>query len=294
MIKSKDEKCTLDSEELIDTLDVIKSEFLSKLCQLEEISNLPPLDFDNLTLLTSDNCYVLTGLKLHEFNNLCSKVPPTSLRNSENRSARSAIACLLMKLRLGVSHQVLATLFSFTDKRYVSRVIHSARKALIDHFVPHYLGFSHISRQDVIDLHTRPLATRLLADQAGRAILILDGTYIYFQKSANNLLQQRTFSLHKGKPLVKLMLVVTTTGYIVSCMGPYFAGYKNNDAEITKHIMYNNKENIGEWLRKGDILVVDRGFRDALDHLRLLGYQTYMAALLTKGTKPDIGPVPVQ
>ena len=49
--------------------------------------------------------------------------------------------------------------------------------------------------------------------------------------------------------------------------------------------MYNDKKNIKEWLRKGDILVVDRGFRDALDHLHLLGYQTYMPALLTKTTK---------
>ena len=163
--------------------------FYLKLCQLEEIGNRSPLDFDNPTLLASDNCYVLTGLKLHEFNNLCSKVPSTSLKSSENRLARSAIACLLMKSKLGVSHQVLATLFSFPDKRYVSRIIHSARKAFIDHFVPHHLGFNHISRQDVIDLHTRPLATRLLEDQLAGVILILDRTYIYFQKSANNLLQ---------------------------------------------------------------------------------------------------------
>ena len=39
---------------------------------------------------------------------------------------------------------------------------------------------------------------------------------------------------------------LTTTDYIVSCMGPYFADCKNNDAEITKHIMYNNKENVEE------------------------------------------------
>ena len=143
-----------------------------------------------------------------------------------------------MKWRLGVSHQALAPLFSFSHKHYVSRLIHRARKALVDHFVPHFLGFSHISRQDVIDLRTRPLAARFPADQAGRAILILDGTYIYFQKSANNLLQRRTFSLYKGKPLVKPMLVVTTTGNIVSCMRPYFADYRNNNAEITKYVMY--------------------------------------------------------
>ena len=106
-------------------------------------------------------------------------------------------------------------------------------------------------------------------------------TYIYFQKSANNLLQRRTYSMQKGRPLIKPMLITTTTGYIVSCMGLYFADYKNNDAEIAKHIIYKNKESIVQWLEKGDILVVDQGFRDALDYLHLIGYQTYMPPFLT-------------
>ncbi|CAF4604568.1 unnamed protein product [Didymodactylos carnosus] len=49
--------------------------------------------------------------------------------------------------------------------------------------------------------------------------------------------------------------------------------------------MYNNKENIRQWLQKGDILVVDRGFRDSLKYVKLLGYQTYMPAFLSKGSK---------
>ena len=134
-------------------------------------------------------------------------------------------------------------------------------------------------------MHTRPLATELLSDQSGRAILILDGTYIYCQKSANNILQRRTYSMHKGRPLIKPMLVVSTTGYIVSCLGPYFADYKNNDAAITKHILYNNTENITQWLEKGDIIVIDRGFRDALDYLHEHEYRTFMPAFLDKKSK---------
>ena len=190
-----------------------------------------------------------------------------------------------MKLGLGISHQVLAALFSFPDKVTVSRVIHSARKALVAHFVPRFLGFQHISRREVIEWHTRPLAMELLSDQSDRAILILDGTYIYCQKSANNVLQRRTKSMHKGQPLLKPLLVVTTTGYIVSCLAPYFADYKNNDGAITKHIIYNNKENIIQWLQKGDILVIDRGFHDALDYLHKHNYQTFMPAFLNKNSK---------
>ena len=111
-------------------------------------------------------------------------------------------------------------------------------------FVPHFLRFENIKRREVIDLHTRPLASELFADELGRAILILNGIYIYFQKSADNLLQRRTYSMQKGKPSIKSMLITITTGYIVSCMGPSFADYKNNDPEIAKHIMYKNQANI--------------------------------------------------
>ena len=46
-----------------------------------------------------------------------------------------------MKLRLEISHQVLATLFSIKDERTVSRMFHSARKALVEYFLPHFLVF---------------------------------------------------------------------------------------------------------------------------------------------------------
>ena len=134
-------------------------------------------------------------------------------------------------------------------------------------------------------MHTRPLAAELLADQSGCPVLIFDSTYIYCQKNANNMLQRRTYSMHKGRPLVKPMLVVTTTGCIISCLGPYFADYQNNDAEITKHIVYSNKENINQWLQKGDIIVIDRGFRDALDYLQKYEYKTLTPAFLDRGAK---------
>jgi len=222
-IRSKEKKCYLGLEEFMDIFATVRNEYLSNVSKIEYISNAPPLDFDDLTCLTPNNYYVLTGLSRADFDNLCSRIPSSALRNTQNLSARTAIACLLIKLRLGISHQVLASLLSFKDRYTVSRVIDSARKALVEYFVPHFLEFEHIKRKDVIGLHTRPLASELLADQRGRAILILDGTYIYCQMSANNLLQRRMYSMHKGKPLIKPVLITTKTGYIVSCMGPYFA-----------------------------------------------------------------------
>ena len=266
VIERKEKTCEASLEELMDMFSAIKSEYSPKISVIEGASDVAPLDFDSPTPLASENYYVLTGPVRKDFDNLCSCLPPVSLRYTQNRTARTAVACLLMKLRLGISNQVLATLFSFPDRRTVARTIHSARKALVGHFVPRFLDFEHISRKEVVNMYTRPLAAELLADQLGRAILILDGTYIYCQKRANNMSQRHAYSMHKGRPLVKPMLVLTTIEYIVSCLGPYSADYENNDAEVTKHIVYSNKENINQCLQKGDILVIDRGFRDVLDY----------------------------
>ena len=63
------------------------------------------------------------------------------------------------------------------------------------HIVPKHLGFEHISRQDVIANHSHPLAKRLFTNSGDdAAILILDATYIYVQKSAKNIVQRRTYS----------------------------------------------------------------------------------------------------
>ncbi|CAF4485536.1 unnamed protein product [Didymodactylos carnosus] len=117
------------------------------------------------------------------------------------------------------------------------------------------------------------------------AILIMDGTYMYCQKSANNSLQRCLFSLHKKRPLLKPMVICTSTGYIVSIIGSYLSDWHNNDASIATHILSLNKENIGNWLRENYILVLDRGFRDCLESLGNMGYRTFMPLSLPKTTR---------
>lgn len=166
----------------------------------------------------------------------------------------------------------------------MSRILDSASTALMKYFVPKHLGFDHIQRSELINHHTRPLAKILLGDNdPNKAILILDGTYCYIQKLGNNLLQRRTYSLHKGKPLVKLMMIVASDGYIISAIGPFLADRTNNDAEITKNIIYNNKEGITDWLRREDLIIVDRGFRDCIKDLEKFGYKVRMPNFLKKG-----------
>ena len=64
------------------------------------------------------------------------------------------------------------------------------------------------------------------------------------------------------------MVMVTTTGYIVSIFGPFFSDNNNNDASILKHIMINNCGNILNWIDDNDIMIVDRGFRGSLGALK--------------------------
>ena len=75
--------------------------------------------------------------------------------------------------------------------------------------------------------------------------------------------------MHKHRHLIKPMMVVTTTGYILSVLGPYLADSKNNDAGILRHMLASNTEEIAAWLNEGDVIVVDRGFRDAADVLQV-------------------------
>ena len=82
-----------------------------------------------------------------------------------------------------------------------------------------------------------------------------------------------------------MMMIVTTTRYIVSALGPYYSGSKNNDSMMPKHVHYKNREEVRDWLQKGDILIVDRGFRDCVPVLEQFGYKTCMPEFLLKSQR---------
>ena len=174
--------CAISDHELMELLDNIRTSFNELQSLLTKALSRPAIDFDD-DQMTTNQYLNLTSISKENFFDLCSHIPSTSLRQTDLPSARQSIGCLLVKLRLGLSNQTLALLFSLLDKRTVSRVIDSVRAAIIKHFVPKYLGFSHLTRRELIDNHTRPLA-KLLLDQGeeDKAIIVLDGTYICVQR----------------------------------------------------------------------------------------------------------------
>ena len=81
-----------------------------------------------------------------------------------------------------------------------------------------------------------------------------------------------------------MMMVVSTTGYIIECYGPYLADGNNNDAKITRNIM-DDKERLNNFFKEDDVFVVDRGLRDIIDYLSKLGINIEILAYFEKNLK---------
>ncbi|CAF1533143.1 unnamed protein product [Adineta ricciae] len=238
------------------------------------MTNVKSFDFDDPTSLSDESYLNFTD----QFENLLGYM--FNMRNSHNRSVRTALAVFLMKMRLGISNRVLGSLFHFKNQRTVAHLIHSVRVALMQDFTSHYLGLQHIDRQTALDHHQTAIATELFTTNSNQLCIIMDGTYIYIQKSSNNEMQRRTYSFHKHRHLVKPMIITTTTGYILCCIGPFLADGKNNDAPIAKQVLYSNGEGILSWLHDEDIVIIDRGFRDAVKTVELFGFHAAMPHFL--------------
>lgn len=109
----------------------------------------------------------------------------------------------------------------------------------------------------------------------------MDGTYIYIQKSSKYTFQRKSYSIYKGRPLVKPMMIVTSDGYILDILGPFLADGKNNDAAILNQHLREG-EGLLKWAEENDILVLDRGFRDSLDMIETVGLKSE-SLFLTQG-----------
>ncbi|XP_071122620.1 uncharacterized protein, partial [Mytilus edulis] len=218
-------------------------------------------------------------LSHQQFEDICLHVL-LHIKSTPSRTPKTSVGLFLIKIKCALSNKLMSTLFKVSISR---RAINTVRQSLMRSFVPLYLGFESITREQIIKDHTRPLAKTLLDADDDNMILVLDGTYIYIQKSNNFSFQRKSFSLHKSRPLVKPMVVVSTTGHFVSILGPYLS--RNNDASILIHMMKCNVDDIKSFVNENDIFVVDRGFRDSISLLEELGIKAAMPTFMKKGEK---------
>ncbi|CAF1544232.1 unnamed protein product, partial [Adineta ricciae] len=72
--------------------------------------------------------------------------------------------------------------------------------------------------------------------------------------------------------------------YILAVFGPFLADGHNNNASIIQHIMKNDDQGIASWLHDDDVIIVDHGFRDAVNSMEELGLCVEIPSFL-KGKK---------
>ena len=155
------------------------------------------------------------------------------MRNSPIRSIRIALAVFLAKMRLGISNTVLASIFCLKSKRVIAQIIHDVSKALLNDFVGNNLGLGHIDRVSVLRDHQTSVSTKLMTERDDQLVIVMDGTYLFIQKSSDNKFQRRSFSMHKHRNLIKPMMITATvkagTEIIMNtihfCLHPYSHRY---------------------------------------------------------------------
>ena len=83
------------------------------------------------------------------------------------------------------------------------------------------------------------------------------------------------------------MVVTSTTGYIISIIGPFFANSNNNDASIWKDCSTKNRGGVLAWLEENDVIIADRDFRDSTETMNTLRLQ-FAIPLFLNGRKSVI------
>jgi hypothetical protein len=113
--------------------------------------------------------------------------------------------------------------------------------------------------------HNTPMAEVFFCDKInnGQLILVADGTYIPCEKSSNHQFQRETWLDKKKYNCIKPFIICTCDGKIVTIEGPFKA--TENDATIIQLIL--KAKHLEGLIQPGDIFVVDRGFRDAIEVL---------------------------
>ena len=182
---------------------------------------------------------------------------------------------------MGLSIKNLLALLPIGTYPQVVRGLNRIRSVLLDRFVQHNLGFDHLSREIIEEKYTTVLSKELFEVKKGSIITVWDGTYVYIEKSSNYKFAKATYSMHKNRPLLKMMMITSTSGYILDCFGPYLANGSNNDASIAEDILSDGND-FKSFFKNSDLFVVDRGFRDCFETLDSFGFEVKMPSFLNK------------
>ena len=212
----------------------------------------------------------MTKPQFRELFTLCVEVP---CDGGFRYVKKKDLIMFLFKLRQGLSDEFLRVIFKYSTRSNVSTVIATVRKSLMIDFVPDNIGFDSITREYYIENHVTPFANQLYNENPNipRVIAYIDGSYCYIPKSSNFRALRQSYCVHKGRHLVKPVLIVAPDGHILNIQGPYFSDSRNNDAAILQNEFEKDVDRMRRWFQEDDIVVVDRGYQDATNLLARLG-----------------------
>ncbi|XP_043469676.1 uncharacterized protein LOC122503266 [Leptopilina heterotoma] len=199
--------------------------------------------------------------------------------------SKKDLLMFLCKLRHGLSDEFLSHIFQYSTRQATSLAVATVRESLMMRFVPTNIGFDAITREDYMNLHVSEFTNNLYNSQPNtpRVIAIIDATYTYIDKSSNFRSLRQSYCVHKGQHLVKPYMIVAPDGYILAIQGPYFSDSRNNDASILRNEFEKDADRMRHWFQENDIVIVDRGYRDATELLEQLGIVCKMTAHLERG-----------
>lgn len=239
-------------------------------------------NWEDIDSFTEEEFKALTSISKVDYQELYGFCDIIEQGGNRRHINRKDLLTFLVKMKHGVSDEFLKILFNYPSRQTASLIISNVRISLLRRFVPTNIGFNSITRENYIHRHVSPYTNQLYNPSPNdpKAIVYIDCTYNKIEKSSNFRVLRQSYCFHKNEHLVKPEILVAPDGYILAINGPYFSDARNNDATILQHELQNDINGMRTWFQEGDVVIVDRGYRDSIGLLQDLGLHYHMPPFL--------------
>ena len=209
--------------------------------------------FKNFASLTEEECFKFTRWNKRQFSTFAKYINSTN--DTEGRTKEQLVAIYRYWLRKGIDQSSLAMFKNRTSQQQISHYLAQIRKAIIQDFVPYYLGAN--KSRDFFLKHNSSTINELYDIEKDELVIIADATYCRLEKSANNEFQYKCWSQQKMDLLVKPFIITCADGYFIDCYGPFQAN--QNDASIFEYILESDRDLLSILEPNKTVLFLDRG-----------------------------------
>lgn len=166
----------------------------------ERINDKSRTVFDDINAFSDDEFSVISPITKLQFEEIFTFCVPISVNDTFRYISKKDLLLFLTKMRHNLSDEFLKVIFKYSNRQAVSLAISLVRKSLMLQFVPNNIGLYSITREDYIRNYVTPFSNVLYNPNLNesKAILIVDASYSYMEKSSNFKTLRQSFSVHKG------------------------------------------------------------------------------------------------